>query len=584
MPEGKLELRVAFGKHPRVRFYVSNEARKAALAGLIAQVKSIPQERFDYQWAIDTLEKAAAASDEKFPMYAAAIAPLLDASSAAQVKGKAAAPSSGGETFKSLAEKWTDGTLNREWPDYIKDKRSVSHDVARFEFLNATIGNVPITEFTLADAERAMRSIDPELSSATRRHYAQLISKVMKLAVYPCKLIASSPLPVGFLPKVKDKKAKSYLYPSEDAALLACTNVPLARRVLFGFLAREGLRCGEATGLRWRDIDLEHGTINLDENKTDDPRSWVLSPGVKEALAKFKRKNAGDDALVFPGSDSQLANALRSDLQEAKVKRRELFEDTDSRQPIRVHDLRATFVTLSLAAGKSEAWITDRTGHKSSTMIYRYKRQARRATELKLGELARLDEAIPEFKPKPKEPPEPGQTPGQNGPVRAPSRAAGVASRAKSAGFLRYGARSRSTKALLKSLDREIMSVRVRQGPPVNSAMRGRRSRRPMSTGSPCFSKARSAGRLAVEEPHLVEVSVDVERAVRPSWIEVEVAQSILDGDGRRGARVRRDCPLLALTGAACSEHDVVGGALQVEALVGTGLGPSDLHEASAGD
>ena len=91
--------------------------------------------------------------------------------------------------------------------------------------------------------------------------------------------------------------------------------------------------------------------------------------------------------------------------------------------------------------------------------------QARRATELKLGELARLDEAVPEFKPKPKGPPEPGQTPGQNGPVGAPSRPSRARSRSKSSRFMRYRARSRPTNALLKSLSSNGIPVRVREGP-----------------------------------------------------------------------------------------------------------------------
>jgi integrase len=74
-----------------------------------------------------------------------------------------------------------------------------------------------------------------------------------------------------------------------------------------------------------------------------------------------------------------------------------LFEASDTRIPLRAHDLRATFVTVNLAAGKTEAWITDRTGHKSSQMIYRYKRQARTHAELNLGPLRPLYEAIPEL-------------------------------------------------------------------------------------------------------------------------------------------------------------------------------------------
>ena len=54
-------------------------------------------------------------------------------------------------------------------------------------------------------------------------------------------------------------------------------------------------------------------------------------------------------------------------------------------------------MTVNLALGKSEAWITDRTGHRSSQMIYRYKRQARTHAELSLGGFKPLHEAIPEL-------------------------------------------------------------------------------------------------------------------------------------------------------------------------------------------
>ena len=65
-----------------------------------------------------------------------------------------------------------------------------------------------------------------------------------------------------------------------------------------------------------------------------------------------------------------------------KAERPELFVTTNERHQMRVHDLRGTFVTLSLAAGRSEPWIADRTGHRSSPMINRYKRTARSFAEL----------------------------------------------------------------------------------------------------------------------------------------------------------------------------------------------------------
>jgi hypothetical protein len=54
-------------------------------------------------------------------------------------------------------------------------------------------------------------------------------------------------------------------------------------------------------------------------------------------------------------------------------------------------------VTVHLALGKPEAWITDRTGHTSSSMLHKYKRAARTHAELGLGPLAPLDEAVPEL-------------------------------------------------------------------------------------------------------------------------------------------------------------------------------------------
>jgi hypothetical protein len=92
-----------------------------------------------------------------------------------------------------------------------------------------------------------------------------------------------------------------------------------------------------------------------------------------------------------------MAEHLRADLKAAGVTRSELFERSAVRRPVRVHDLRATFVTISLANGKSETWVADRTGHRSSEMINRYRRQARTWSELGLGELSPLNRALPDL-------------------------------------------------------------------------------------------------------------------------------------------------------------------------------------------
>jgi len=223
---------------------------------------------------------------------------------------------------------------------------------------------------------------------------ALALNRLLSLAVYPLKIRETNPVPrQGFLPRKADRKALAYVYPSEDAALLACAAIPMTRRLLWGFLTREGCRVSEALALRWSDLDLERGAVRLDENKTDDPRAWALSPGVAAALAEFKGEPG---ALVFepPAEPERLATRLRRDLKQAGVARPELFERTTARLALRAHDLRASFVTIALAAGKSEAWVTDRTGHRSHEMVQRYRRAARQAAELHLGEWTPLDVAL----------------------------------------------------------------------------------------------------------------------------------------------------------------------------------------------
>ncbi len=311
----------------------------------------------------------------------------------ARVAGRAPA-----DTFRQLAAQWTSGKLAARFPDHVAVKKSVESDVHRLGVLYRTIGDVPLATFRLEDAERAMASLPASARApATRRQYAQLIARVLGLAVYPCRIIPRSPIPKGFLPAQKSQKATAWLFPDEEQRLQACAAIPLERRVLYGLLAREGMRVSEALALRWSDLDLDRGTVRLDTNKTEESRSWVLTPGVAPALKAWRGSAEPQDRPFACCEAEHQADQFRADLLLAGVDRPELFERTEHRRPIRIHDLRATFVTLSLASGRSETWVADRTGHRSTLMIGRYRRQARQASELGLGELIRLDLAIPEL-------------------------------------------------------------------------------------------------------------------------------------------------------------------------------------------
>jgi len=94
-----------------------------------------------------------------------------------------------------------------------------------------------------------------------------------------------------------------------------------------------------------------------------------------------------------------LADQLRADLEAVGLKndRPELFVDNDVRRQMNAHDLRGTFVTIALAARKSEGWISRPTGHTTSAMIARYRRHADNLGEAQEVALRPLVEALPEL-------------------------------------------------------------------------------------------------------------------------------------------------------------------------------------------
>ncbi len=315
--------------------------------------------------------------------------------------------------FKDFADEWTSGLLHKKHPDHVPEKNSRDDKSRLKNYINPYLGDLRLDEVKLSDCDEVLSNLPAKLGATTRRGIAQIIAHVMKRAVYPGRHIAASPIPRGWLPRLGSPKARSFVYPDEDARLLAKTEIPLWRRLLWGVLTREGTR-GPSEGLsfRWRHLDLVRGAVRLDANKTDDPRVWTLTPGTTRALLAWKKITKGgtepnDLVFVEDGGTSpnqwRLARLFRDDLKVALGVdvRPELFEHNAHRLRIRAHDCRASFITVALANGRSETWVTDRTGHTTSGQLRNYRRAARMVEVLTLGDWIPLDEALPELAPSP---------------------------------------------------------------------------------------------------------------------------------------------------------------------------------------
>lgn len=138
------------------------------------------------------------------------------------------------------------------------------------------------------------------------------------LAIFPLRLRESHPLPKGWLPKPSQRKAMSYIYPDEDRALLGCPAIPLAHRVFYGVLTREGMRKSEAMALCWSDVDSKRGAIALDENVASS-RARVSTTDhapASEAPCSVSphRSSAPFRSVEFPTWNQELTRTRRSDL------------------------------------------------------------------------------------------------------------------------------------------------------------------------------------------------------------------------------------------------------------------------------
>ncbi len=407
----------AFGKRETFRMPTCKTENEASnRSKLLARIaKRMAKANVDPAVGMKTLEEIAAASPRGLT-NAVALANELVGGLLEAVPEVPTCP-----TLRELGKRWIAGELHQSYPDQVKLKKDTRNDEQRLDKLceievspGQRLGDIPLNVFTTDHAEEAMRNLPPSAKEpATRRQYGQLISRVLGLAVYPCRIIETSPLPRGFLPKAGKPPARAYLYPTEEAILMAAEGVWIGRRLLWGFLAREGAREGESIGANLGDFDLERGVFNLGENKTDDPRTWVLGDDVARALRwwvkHYRPRAEATDAMFvdehgrrFCAESTKFARVLRGDLQAAGVARPALFAKGKNRAPFRVHDLRGSFVTLALAGNRrTETWVADRTGHRSSQMINRYRRAARTAAELGLGWFRPLDFVIPEMSPMP---------------------------------------------------------------------------------------------------------------------------------------------------------------------------------------
>ena len=249
--------------------------------------------------------------------------------------------------------------------------------------IKPNIGRIPLSKLTTLEVQALYRKLltsgrverteskqqSKGLSAKTVHNINQVISSAMALAMSQ-KLISSNPTDGCALPKVEHQEMKTLAADQLAAFFLEAKNSGVFE--MYYLELATGLRRGELLGLKWDDIDLDTGVIQvkrqvarIDGEVVEAPlktknsyRTLSIGADAVEILKEQRDKVSG--GYVFPSpnggpiSPDSVLHMLHRVLERAGLPK------------IRFHDLRHTFSTLALQNGVDIKTVSGMLGHYSA--------------------------------------------------------------------------------------------------------------------------------------------------------------------------------------------------------------------------
>ncbi len=194
--------------------------------------------------------------------------------------------------------------------------------------------------------------------------------------------------PIRRVRRLKEANARERILSAGEAHRLLRSASNTFRPVLIVAL-NTGMRRSEILGLRWTNVDLVRGYINIEDSKSGRGRKVPVNSAVMEALAVLPRKGE----YVFPGADptkpvQDVKTAFHAACRKAKTDLND--EDDPGITGVRFHDLRHTAASKMVEAGVDLVTVSKVLGHASIQTTMRYchptPENMRRAVE-RLGEI-----------------------------------------------------------------------------------------------------------------------------------------------------------------------------------------------------
>lgn len=288
----------------------------------------------------------------------------------------------------------TCGLLREKYyaPWVMENRKSGGETVKGLKRYFSRFDERPAASLTVGDMElwrREMREAR-KLKAATLNRAATYLTAMLNWAVKR-KLISANPLEeLDHLKETDSKKSWRFLSKDEISVLKEALRVrdaavragavpciyaepmggafadPLEPMVLVSL--NTGVRWGTLVSLRWRNVDLAHGTlyIDADSTKAEAAQTLPLNSSAMDVLKKWREEapDAAPAALVFPAPMGGMFYNVN------KAWYRLLADSGLGR--LRWHDLRHTFASQLVIAGIPLNTVRELLGHKNIKTTLRY--------------------------------------------------------------------------------------------------------------------------------------------------------------------------------------------------------------------
>ena len=285
-------------------------------------------------------------------------------------------------TFHEFASEWLATRRHEFAARTVQDYTlALSHHLLPF-FKDHHLSEITVQEVDRYKAakvrEREQALVERPLSNRTINKTLTRLGQILDAAVR-YELLDYNPVKtkVAKLKEVEPKRAR--LTGEQVQALLRAAGPH--RTLLATAIMAGGLRVSELTHLRWRDLDLREGLLNVAASKTAaGVRQVVLEPELVHLLREHKdaAEWTDPDDFVFAGrirEKPRERNSVRTRILYGAIERANKQLAAEDRPPlpdgITFHSLRRTYAALRAELGEHPAITAAQMGHRDPRMTLR---------------------------------------------------------------------------------------------------------------------------------------------------------------------------------------------------------------------